>query len=84
MQSWRHKPMREPRTCKWHNCEKGPGGSRARFTPSRSDQEFCSTDCRIARAAWRQNRGSTLVDLVIEGKWAELRRAREELQKEIK
>lgn len=70
-------------TCKWHKCTKGPAGSRGRFTPSRADQEFCSTDCRIARAAWRQTRGSTLVDMLIEGRWSDLRKTREELKQEI-
>jgi len=74
--------MREPRTCRWHLCQKGPDATRARFTPKRADQEFCSTECRTARATWRQNRGSTLVDPLIEGRWADLRRARAELKKE--
>lgn len=66
-----------PKTCRWHKC-------RAAFEPVRVDQEFCSGRCRNNRAAWRQARGSRLVDLVIEGKWKELREAREQLNEEIK
>lgn len=74
--------MHEERICKWHLCQNGPGATRARFTPARLDQDFCSAECRIARASWRQTRGSVLVDLVLEGKWTDLRRIREQLQKE--
>lgn len=60
------------RDCKWHKCTKGPGGARARFRPRRRDQEFCSSECRNARAAWRQARGSVIVDLLLDANWTEL------------
>lgn len=68
--------------CKWHHCHQAPGDKRRSFIPNRKDQEFCSAECRRARATWRQTRGSTLVDLVIEGRWKELRDIRKELIKE--
>ena len=63
--------------CKWHKCEK-------EFEPARSDQEFCSKACRIARANWRMHRGSALVDLLIDGQWTNLKAHREKLREEIK
>jgi hypothetical protein len=32
---------------------------------------------------WRQNRGSVLVDLLLDGKWKELREMRERIKDEI-
>lgn len=75
-------PYLEPRTCKWHECDKGVAGARAKFDPARRSQEFCCDECRIARANWKQRRGATLVDLVIEGDWDKLKLARTELIKE--
>jgi len=75
--------MHNPRACKWHKCNQGGDGKRATFTTARATQEFCSGKCRLDRAAWRQIRGAVLVDLVIEGKWKELRELRELMKKEI-
>ncbi|AGH16010.1 hypothetical protein DVVG_00024 [Dunaliella viridis virus SI2] len=72
-----------PRPCKWHACQRGQDGGRATFTPTRPSHEFCSTECRAARAAWRQRRGSVLVDMLIDGRWADLRRQRDQLEEEI-
>ena len=74
--------MHNDRLCKWHKCQEG-GATRATFTPARATQEFCCGKCRLDRAAWRQIRGAVLVDLVIEGKWKELRELRELMQREI-
>lgn len=70
------------KTCLWHKCEKGSGGSRATFTASRRDQDFCSSSCRLARANWRRIRGSILVDPLIAGDTETLESIRAELIKE--
>lgn len=68
--------MLDPKTCKWHRCG-------ATFTPTSLRQEFCSSKCRTDRAVWRQNRGSMLVDPLINGQWTKLKELRAVLQKEI-
>lgn len=69
--------------CKWHKCAEGPKGSRAEFPETRMTQEFCGNKCRIARATWKQARGAPMVDLLLDGKWKELRETRARIQKEI-
>ncbi len=76
-------PNVEPRVCKWHNCTKGPAGARGRFTPARTNQEFCSTQCRGNRAAWRQTRGSVLVDPLLNEDWEALKELRAQIKREI-
>lgn len=68
--------------CQWHLCAKGEAGKPATFTPARRNQHFCSAQCRVERAAWRQRRGSILVDPLIEGDWTKLRELRDEIIKE--
>jgi hypothetical protein len=53
------------RPCRWHGCRKGQHRTRALFEPRRRTQDFCSEECRRARAAWKERRGAVLVDLLI-------------------
>lgn len=76
--------MAETRTCKWHNCQSGPDSTRATFHPVRSDQEFCSKDCRLSRVAWKQARGAKMVDPLLAHNWSALERIRKEIEKEMK
>lgn len=62
--------------CKWHLCRK-------EFKPSRITEDFCCPDHRRARAAWRAQRGSTLVDLLIDGDMEKLQERRGQLLEEI-
>jgi hypothetical protein len=62
--------------CTWHICGQ-------EFAPGHYKQIFCSESCRQARAAWRQRRGSALVDPLINMDTAALAKLRAQLIKEI-
>jgi hypothetical protein len=74
------------RPCRWHGCRKGQHRTRALFEPRRRTQDFCSEECRRARAAWKERRGAVLVDLLLAEEHlplGELDTAREALIDEI-
>jgi hypothetical protein len=76
------------RPCKWHGCRKGQHRTRALFEPRRRTQDFCSEECRRARAAWKERRGAVLVDMLLDAEGIEicdgdLGRARQDLIDEI-
>lgn len=71
------------RPCKWHGCRKGQHRTRALFEPVRRTQEFCSDECRKARASWKERRGATLVDPLIEDDFIELRKLQDSIRQEI-
>lgn len=75
--------MPETRTCGWHKCQHGADGTRATFHPVRSDQLFCSTECRLSRVAWKQTRGAKIVDHLIANDKPAIERIRKELLEEI-
>jgi hypothetical protein len=76
------------RPCKWHGCRKGQHRTRALFEPRRRTQDFCSEECRRARAAWKERRGAVLVDMLLDAEGIvicdeDLGRARQDLIDEI-
>lgn len=62
--------------CLWHKCGK-------EFAPAHHLQRFCSDRCRASRQAWKQQRGSVLVDLLLANDTKALDRERLKLMKEI-
>lgn len=62
--------------CAWHGCC-------AEFTPEDPRQRFCGKDCQRKRAAWKERRGATLVDLLLSGNSRALIEAKRKIEKEV-
>ena len=62
--------------CKWHRCNR-------EFEPTDPRQRFCSIECRKDRSRWRELRGATIIDVLLDGSAEDIMAARRKLKEEI-
>lgn len=51
--------MSDTHRCKWHKCKK-------EFEAAHGNQRYCGSACRVKRMDWAANRGSRIVNLILD------------------